>query len=135
MKTGEELLTLKGHTAGVNQVAVTRDGQWTVSASEDKTLKVWDLETGHELASLTGHDAGINGVALRSGRKYGQLAVSASDDGTLKVWNLKTRQAIARFVGESEFTCCAIAPSGTHILAGELSGRMHFLGLEGVVNK
>ena len=36
-------------------VAVTPDGQRAVSASDDKTLKVWDLESGRELRTLEGH--------------------------------------------------------------------------------
>ena len=36
-------------------MAVTADGKRAVSASEDNTLKVWDLETGHALRTLEGH--------------------------------------------------------------------------------
>ena len=34
---------------------MTADGKRAVSASWDKTLKVWDLETGRELRTLQGH--------------------------------------------------------------------------------
>ena len=65
----------------VNGVAVTKEGH---AASDDGTLKVWDLASGAELATLPGHMDWVNGVAVtREGR-----AVSASDDGTLKVWDL-----------------------------------------------
>ena len=40
-------------------VAVTPDGQRAVSASWDKTLKVWDLESGRELRTLTGHTGAV----------------------------------------------------------------------------
>ena len=46
LETGRALRTLESHTYWVSGVAVTPDGQRAVSASEDKTLKVWDLETG-----------------------------------------------------------------------------------------
>ena len=36
-------------------VAVTPDGRHAVSASEDQTLKVWDLASGAELRTLAGH--------------------------------------------------------------------------------
>jgi WD40 repeat protein len=49
---------LKGHTGAVLGVAVTPDGKRAVSASLDKTLRVWDLATGKALASLEGHTSG-----------------------------------------------------------------------------
>ena len=39
---GGELQTLTGHTARVNSVAFSPDGQRIVSGSSDNTLKIWD---------------------------------------------------------------------------------------------
>jgi WD40 repeat protein len=49
VESGTELHTLAGHSASVTGVAVSRDGRRVVSASVDKTLKVWDLESGAKL--------------------------------------------------------------------------------------
>ena len=67
------------------------DGRWAVSASQDNTLKVWDLKSGEELRTLTGHTAGVYGVALTSDGR----AVSASKDCTLRVWNLQTGEELS----------------------------------------
>ena len=80
-------LELTGHTEGVNGCAVSPDGRRVVSASWDKTLKVWDLETGAEPATLTGHTGGVHGCAVSPD---GRRVVSASHDRTLKVWDLGT---------------------------------------------
>jgi len=40
--TGQETLTLKGHTESVRSVAFSADGQRIVSGSEGGTVKVWD---------------------------------------------------------------------------------------------
>ena len=40
--SGQETLTLKGHTDWVSSVAFSPDGKRLVSGSHDKTLKVWD---------------------------------------------------------------------------------------------
>ena len=45
-------------------MAVTRDGRQAVSASDDKTLKIWDLETGAELGTLEGHSRHVRAVVL-----------------------------------------------------------------------
>jgi WD40 repeat protein len=46
------LRTLEGHSHHVYGVAVTADGKRAVSASEDGTLKVWDLGTGQPVATF-----------------------------------------------------------------------------------
>jgi len=43
---------LEGHSAYLSGVAVTPDGKRAVSASEDKTLKVWDLDSGLLIATF-----------------------------------------------------------------------------------
>ena len=52
--TGQEVLTLKGHTGSVTSVAFSPDGQRIASASHDRTVKVWDAATGQETAHPQG---------------------------------------------------------------------------------
>jgi WD40 repeat protein len=126
---GKELFTLKGHAAKVNAVAVTPDGKRVISGSGDHTLNIWNLETSKPLNILKGHTGSVNAVAVTAD---GKRVISASSDNTLKVWDFKSREVIANFTGESALQCCAIAPDGVTIVAGEASGRVHFLRLEGV---
>jgi WD40 repeat protein len=50
--TGRVLRSLGGHSDNVSGVAVTADGKRAVSASSDKTVKVWDLYTGSSIATF-----------------------------------------------------------------------------------
>jgi len=120
------LRTLAGHSNLVYGVAVSPDGRRAVSASEDNTLKVWDLETGAELRTLAGHSNCVIGVAVSPD---GRRAVSASDDHTLKVWDLETGASIATFDCDSAAHCGAFADNHT-IVAGDNGGRVYFLTLE-----
>ncbi|MEH2396959.1 WD40 repeat domain-containing protein [Nostoc sp.] len=124
-----EQFTLNGHSNSVNAVVVTPNGQQVISASSDYTLKVWNLATGEEQFTLNGHSDSVYAVVVTPN---GQQVISASSDYTLKVWNLATGEVIATFTGESSISCCAIAPDGMTIVAGEQSGRVHFLRLQGM---
>jgi hypothetical protein len=93
------LRTLEGHSADVSGVAVTPDGKRAVSASGDKTLKVWDLESGVALRTLEGHSDRVAAVAVTPD---GKRAVSASGDKTLKVWDLDSGVALHTLEGHSD---------------------------------
>jgi WD40 repeat protein len=80
------LRTLVGHSASVWGVAVTPDGRRAVSASDDRTLKIWDFESGRAVGTLQGHEGSVLSVAVTPD---GRRAVSASSDKTLKVWDLE----------------------------------------------
>jgi WD40 repeat protein len=129
LETRGKLLTFAAHGSDTLIATVTPDGKQMISTANNRTLKVWSLKTGKELFTLTGHSSKVNAIAVTSD---GLRMVSASDDRTLKVWDLSNRKIITSFTGESALTCCAVAPDGVTIVAGERSGQVHFLRLEGM---
>ncbi len=128
--TGTEKFTLQGHSSSVSAIALTPDGKTVISSSSDKTIKIWDVGTGKEKFTLQGHSEWVNAIALTPD---GKTVISGSWDKTIKIWDLATRKEIATFTGESPIKCCAVAPDGVTIVAGESLGRLHFLRLQGKV--
>ena len=100
---GPLICTMEGHTSSVTAVALTADGH-AVSASDDKTLKVWDLESGKLLRTLEVDVHDVNAVALTADGR----AVSASGDHTLKVWDLESGHLVRTLEGHTE-SVCAVA--------------------------
>jgi WD40 repeat protein len=91
--TGEELLSLRGHTVPVWSVTWGANGQRIVSGGgvpgSPGEVKVWDAATGQELLSLKGHAGSVSSVAFSAN---GQRIVSAgSGDQTtpseISVWD------------------------------------------------
>ena len=118
--------TLEGHRDRVNAVALTPDGLRAVSASSDRTLRLWDLESGQTIRTLEGHTDSVWAVAFMPDLLR---AVSASSDRTLRLWDLESGKEIAAFTGESSMVSCAIAPDGRTTIVGDASGRLHLLRL------
>jgi WD40 repeat protein len=54
-----------------------------VSASDDQTLKVWDLGSGRELLSLQAHEGAVNAVACSQDSK---ILLSAGEDRIIQVY-------------------------------------------------
>src|SRR5262249_22162873 len=86
------LRDLVGHADSVTACAVAPDGRRVVSASADRTLKIWDLETGRSLATLRQHADSVTACAVTPD---GRRVVSASADRTLKIWDLETGRSLA----------------------------------------
>ena len=62
--TNEVFLKLDtgGHNALIRDIVITKDKKYFISASEDKTVKVWDIETGKEVKKFIGEiGKGVNG--------------------------------------------------------------------------
>jgi WD40 repeat protein len=59
----------------------------------------------------------------------GKRAISASEDKTVKVWDLEAGTVIATFTCDAAAHCCAFVDD-RRIVAGDASGRVHFLSLE-----
>ena len=92
------------------------DGRRAVSGSDDKTLRIWDLETGQTLTTLQGHTDGVDAVAITPD---GRRAVSGSRDKTLRVWHLETGQTLTTLRGHTDWVnAVAITPDGSRAVSG-----------------
>jgi hypothetical protein len=103
---------LMGHSGPVKAVVVTPDGGRAVSASDDQTLRCWDLQTGQTTQVLRGHTGAVTGVAVTPD---GYHAVSASDDKTLRIWDLQTGQSRVLTGHTDDVGSMAMLPGGRRV--------------------
>jgi len=61
--TGKELRTLHGHAGGVVSAQFSADGKTVVTASMDKTARLWEVATGKERQARCGHAHAIGAPA------------------------------------------------------------------------
>ncbi|MGH6675175.1 MAG: WD40 repeat domain-containing protein, partial [Xanthobacteraceae bacterium] len=76
-------ITLSGHTADLTDAGFSPDGKLVVTASSDKTAKIWDSHSGALLHTLTGHKEPIRTARFSPD---GSRVLTSSQDGTAKIW-------------------------------------------------
>jgi hypothetical protein len=112
---GPLVRTLAEHTSGVSACAFSPDGRLALSASLDKTLRLWEVTTGQTLHVLQGHTDKVWACAFSPD---GQLVLSASRDQTLRLWDVASGQTLHVLLGHTEaVTACAFSPNGQLVLS------------------
>ena len=105
-----------GHTRAVRSVAISQDGKFALSGSEDNTLRQWDIETGKCLTVLEGHTGAVNSVAIS---QDGKFVLSGSEDKTVRKWDIETGKCLSVLEGHAYFVrSVAISQDGKFALSG-----------------
>ena len=108
-----DLLTLKGHTNGVNAVAFSPDGKWLASGSSDMTVKVWDATTGEETRVLKGHTGAVRSIAFSAD---GNRLASVGSDKMVKVWDVMSGKEALTLKGHTDqVMSVAFSPDGKRL--------------------
>jgi serine/threonine protein kinase len=76
--------TLTGHSAEVTKLSWSPNGTQLASASQDYSVRLWDLATQQNTLTYTGHTQGVLTVAWSHNN---QLLASGGEDHTVLVWD------------------------------------------------
>ncbi|KAF3922923.1 hypothetical protein ABW20_dc0100899 [Dactylellina cionopaga] len=107
------LRTLEGHTIDICAVAFSPDGKTLISASYDRTVRVWNTVLRPPGRRLEQHTDGVETVEFSPD---GKILVSASDDKTLRLWDAVTGLPIHKLKGHKDIVkAVKFSPDGKTI--------------------
>jgi len=116
LAAGQTLRVMQGHTSDVTCLAVSADGKWLYSGSDDNTIRTWDVSTGQCIRTTQGHTDNVNALVLSADGKW---LYSGSDDKTIRVWDLSTGQCIRTMQGHTSFVfALALSADGKRLYSG-----------------
>jgi WD40 repeat protein len=112
--------TLTGHQglfAAIKTIAVSPHLPVVATGSEDKTIRLWNIDTGIEIGILTGHQKSVETIVFHPHQSG--LLFSGDRSGQIKLWQVDPAEELISIDSQQgKVNCLAISPDGKLIISG-----------------
>jgi WD40 repeat protein/formylglycine-generating enzyme required for sulfatase activity/serine/threonine protein kinase len=96
---GRKPISLESHADSLTAARFSPDGKFIVTASADRTAKVWEAASGKLLATLDGHKEPLTGATFSPDGKF---IVTSCADKTAKVWETERGKLLTTLEGHKD---------------------------------
>ena len=91
--------TAIGSNDEIKGLAFSSDGRRLFSGSNDKSIKIWDVDSGQPIQTIAAHSSGVTDIALSPDN---QRLASSSHDRTVKIWDLDSGREPRTLTGHND---------------------------------
>ncbi|KAL7763954.1 hypothetical protein ACKLNR_005099 [Fusarium oxysporum f. sp. zingiberi] len=122
------LLTLEGHSSGVNSAVFSHNSKRVASGSDDETIRIWDAETGKCERELKGHSDYVTSVVFSHDSKK---VASGSNDTTIRIWDVETGKCERELKGHSDWVRSVVfSHDSKRVVSGSYDGTIRIWDVE-----
>ena len=119
--TGSQLAVLSGHTHHVNSSTFSSDGRSLVSGSDDKTVKLWDMQTGGVVKTFYGHKGSVSSVSISLDCRR---IVSGACDNTICLWDIQTGECLCTIQQATQVDHVSFSPLNPQHIFSSSGGKI-----------
>lgn len=119
MRSHVQVAIFKGHKSTVVSLSFSRDGNWLVSGSKDKTIRIWNMLRNTLKAVITGHTNHLVSICISQDSKW---IVSASKDQEVRLWSLSNIPQVSVLIGRHPDVTFVFIRNNMQILSEDSSG-------------
>jgi WD40 repeat protein len=135
INTAAELISIDSQQAKINALAISPDGQLLLSASRDRTIKIWylgltDEESIDNLITLKHHQLSVNAIAFNPIESEIKFA-SVSSDRRVILWGMESKTPLCILNAHTQAVkTLAFSPDGKLLATAGDDGSIHIWDLE-----
>jgi WD40 repeat protein len=118
LKKNNCFMTITAHERWVR--GLCWHGDRLFSCSNDKTVKVWDMNTGSLLQLYEGHE---NNVPMIHVSMFNNTMISCSRDQTVKIWDIEQGTCLRTLTGHLHAVNCILS-NASYIISGDRGGNL-----------
>jgi WD40 repeat protein len=118
---GQVSRVFEGHTLPVYGVAISADGKRLATASQDQTVRIWEVATGRSLHTLKGHSGTVFRVAFsKDGRR-----LASAGYGPMRIWDTIRGEEVLVLDNQEGFRSLDFSPDGHWLATAHHDGTLN----------